>query len=232
MFGTAVIEATPEAPELGRSPPDRDSQSPPVDNRGCRIFDVVTSIVAIMFTLPLLVIVAILVRICDGGPVLFAQDRIGRGGVSFPCFKFRTMVTDAEQRLAYLLADNPAAQAEWDARQKLTADPRCTRIGSFLRRSSLDELPQFFNVLQGHMGIVGPRPIVSAEAYRYGRRFVSYCSVRPGITGLWQIGGRSEISYRRRVAMDSFYATRKCLFWDIQIVLLTIPAVLWRRGSC
>jgi lipopolysaccharide/colanic/teichoic acid biosynthesis glycosyltransferase len=195
------------------------------------VFDIVVAIAAIVFTLPLLVIVAICVRLGDGGPVLFAQERIGRGGLTFRCLKFRTMVTDAEQRLAYLLADDPAAQAEWNVRQKLTADPRITRIGSFLRRSSLDELPQFFNVLQGDMGIVGPRPIVSAEAPRYGRRFVLYCSVRPGITGLWQIRGRSDVSYRRRVALDSFYAPRKRLLWDIQIVLLTIPAVLFARGS-
>jgi lipopolysaccharide/colanic/teichoic acid biosynthesis glycosyltransferase len=142
------------------------------------------------------------------------------------------MVSDADVRLVQLLAESAQAREEWARDHKLRRDPRITPIGSFLRRSSLDELPQLFNVLKGEMSLVGPRPIVHSEIERYGRYFREYCRVRPGITGLWQISGRSNVSYRRRVALDVTYVRSKSLVLDIKILALTLPCVLVARGSC
>ena len=185
----------------------------------------------LLFFAPLMVAVAIAVFVQDGGPVIFAHQRVGRGGRMFACLKFRSMATDAQARLQHLLTTNPAAKAEWERDHKLRNDPRITRLGDVLRRSSIDELPQLFNVLRGEMSLVGPRPIVELEARRYGRRIGDYCSVRPGITGLWQVSGRNDTSYRRRVAMDVVYSRRKSLLLDARILVLTVPAVLLRRGS-
>jgi len=197
----------------------------------CRAFDIVIALAVILFTAPLLIMIALGVKLHDGGPALFGHERIGMGGRTFRCMKFRSMVTDAEARLAALLAVDPQARADWAKDFKLKRDPRITPLGDFLRRSSLDELPQLFNVLRGDMSIVGPRPIVRSEAVRYGARFESYCTVRPGITGLWQVSGRNDVSYRRRVAMDAVYARSKCLSWDVKILLLTVPAVFLAKGS-
>ena len=187
---------------------------------------------ALLFLAPLMIIISLMVFLHDGGPIFFAHRRVGRGGRSFPCLKFRSMATDAEARLEKLLAADPEAQQEWAASHKLRADPRITRIGDFLRRSSLDELPQLINVLRGEMSLVGPRPVVHAESAHYGHWFESYCSVRPGITGLWQVSGRSDVCYRRRVALDVLYVRRKSLAMDFGILVQTVPAVLLHRGSC
>jgi exopolysaccharide production protein ExoY len=197
----------------------------------CRAFDIVFALLAIAFSAPLLIAVALGVFLTDGGPPVFAHQRIGRSGRSFRCLKFRSMVVDAEARLAVLLASDPVARRDWEHDHKLRRDPRITKIGDFLRKSSVDELPQLFNVLRGEMSIVGPRPIVTAEVARYGARFASYCQVRPGITGLWQVSGRNDTTYRRRVALDTLYARHKCLTLDIKIVAMTIPAVFFARGS-
>jgi lipopolysaccharide/colanic/teichoic acid biosynthesis glycosyltransferase len=141
------------------------------------------------------------------------------------------MVVDADARLLHLLENNPEALAEWQRDQKLRNDPRITPLGAFLRRSSLDELPQLINVLFGHMSLVGPRPIVDAEVIRYGRYFHFYCAVRPGITGLWQVSGRNNTSYRRRVAIDTVYSRSKSLGGDLAIIGRTFPAVLMSKGS-
>ena len=198
---------------------------------GTRLFDIVLAVLIILFTLPLLVLIAFAIKTQDGGAAVFAHERIGRGGRTFKCLKFRSMVADAEDRLAELLAKDPVARAEWERDHKLRRDPRITPLGDFLRRSSLDELPQLLNVLRGDMSIVGPRPIVAGEVERYGWRIAHYCAVRPGITGLWQVSGRNDISYRRRVAMDSLYARRKSLAWDVSLLLQTVPAVLLANGS-
>lgn len=142
------------------------------------------------------------------------------------------MAVDAEDRLQRLLATDADVRAEWAAQHKLKVDPRITPLGDFLRKSSLDELPQLFNVVFGDMELVGPRPVVQTEAARYGRRFRDYCSVRPGITGLWQVSGRSDTTYRRRVAMDVIYSRTKSAGLDVRILFATIPAVLMRKGSC
>jgi exopolysaccharide production protein ExoY len=196
-----------------------------------RLIDVALSISALIFLAPLMLLVALAVYIVDPGPILFGHRRLGKDGRSFRCWKFRSMVVDADARLQALLASDPKARAEWEADHKLRDDPRITRIGHFLRKSSLDELPQFFNVLVGEMSLVGPRPIVSDEIVKYGRYFANYCRVRPGITGLWQISGRNDVSYRRRVAMDVAYVRSKSLGFDMSILLLTVPRVVARRGS-
>ena len=196
-----------------------------------RAFDVFIAVLAIAFAAPLLIGVALAIKLATKGPLLFKHERIGLGGRRFRCLKFRTMVIDADQRLAEVLAADPVAKREWEHGHKLRDDPRTTQVGDFLRTSSLDELPQLFNVLRGEMSIVGPRPIVAEEVCRYGSRFVWYCSVRPGITGFWQVSGRNDMSYRRRVAMDTVYAQRKSLGWDLKILALTVPAVLNGRGS-
>jgi exopolysaccharide production protein ExoY len=179
-----------------------------------------------------LCIIALLVRI-DAGPALFAHWRVGRGGKAFGCLKFRTMVPDAERRLAALLEADPAARAEWEATRKLRNDPRVTWIGRFLRASSLDELPQLLNVLRGEMSLVGPRPVLASElAIHYGPIATErYESVRPGITGLWQVSGRSDTSYAERVALDVAYVARPSLREDLRILLRTPAAVLLRRGA-
>jgi exopolysaccharide production protein ExoY len=196
-----------------------------------RAMDIVLSAAGIVVLAPLMLLIALAIMLTDPGPIFFAQRRIGRGGKLFPCFKFRTMVPDAESRLAQVLATDPNAAEEWMRDRKLRRDPRITRVGKFLRQSSFDELPQLFNVFRGDMGIVGPRPIVTAEQVFYGRAFTNYCSVRPGITGLWQISGRNDVSYRRRVALDVVYARNKSLRWDLRIIILTVPAVIFANGS-
>jgi exopolysaccharide production protein ExoY len=193
--------------------------------------NIVICLVALVFLAPVMLGVAAMIFAQDGGPVVFAHRRIGRGRRYFYCLKFRSMASDAEQRLADLLANDPVARAEWDQDHKLRNDPRVTRLGAFLRKTSLDELPQLFNVLKGEMSLVGPRPIVDAEVAKYGRRFASYCAVKPGITGLWQVSGRNDTTYRARVAMDCIYARQRNVLMDGVIIAATVPAVLMRKGS-
>jgi lipopolysaccharide/colanic/teichoic acid biosynthesis glycosyltransferase len=209
----------------------RESAHAAHDQPVIEIVNVVIALAALIFAAPILLAVGLAIFLQDGGPVLFAHRRIGRDGKTFRCLKFRSMAIDAEVRLAELLASDPRARAEWEADHKLRDDPRVTRLGAFLRRSSLDELPQLFNVLRGEMSLVGPRPIVEAEIAKYGRRFQQYCSVKPGITGLWQVSGRNDTSYRTRVALDCVYAARRSAWLDLKVLFCTIPAVLSRRGS-
>ena len=203
---------------------------PSVDATLTQAMNFSVALLALIFLAPVMLAVAIGIFMQDGGPVIFAHRRIGRDGRDFHCLKFRSMARDAEQRLAQLLAADPIARAEWAADHKLRDDPRVTRLGLFLRKSSLDELPQLINVLRGEMSLVGPRPIVEAEIAKYGRRFAAYCAVTPGITGLWQVSGRNDTSYRRRVAMDSLYARRRSVLLDARIMACTVPVVLSRRG--
>lgn len=199
-------------------------------DRVTRAIDVVVCLVALAILLPFAVIVAVAIKLQDGGPILFGHMRIGRDGRLFRCWKFRSMVVNAEQKLAALLARDPAARAEWEADHKLRNDPRITWLGNFLRKSSIDELPQLINVLRGEMSLVGPRPVVQAEALRYGRYFREYCAVRPGITGLWQVMGRNDVSYRRRVALDVAFVRSQSVSLYLTILILTVPAVFGRSG--
>ena len=197
-----------------------------------RALDVLGAGALLLFLSPLFLILALLVR-ADGGSAFFAHRRVGRGGESFGCLKFRSMVMDSQARLEALLASDPAARAEWEATRKLKNDPRVTKIGRFLRATSLDELPQLINVLRGEMSLVGPRPVIQSELDSfYGAAAMPYMSVRPGITGLWQISGRSDTSYAERVALDMAYVARASLWQDIKILVRTPIAVLSRRGAC
>jgi exopolysaccharide production protein ExoY len=201
------------------------------DSNFSRLLDVLVAFSALIMLLPVMALICAAITMHDGGSPIFVHRRIGRGGRMFPCLKLRTMVSDSEARLRHLLDTDPVSRAEWALDQKLRRDPRITPLGAFLRKSSLDELPQLVNVLWGHMSLVGPRPIVPDEVVRYGRYMQFYCQVRPGITGLWQVSGRNDTGYRRRVAIDTFYSRTRWIGGDILILVRTIPAVLISRGS-
>jgi exopolysaccharide production protein ExoY len=199
---------------------------------GCKTaFDVTAAMLAIALLWPLLLGLALAIRLSDGGPALFIQTRIGKYGRPFKCLKFRSMVMNSDQALRNHLQSCPQARAEWAEFQKLSHDPRITALGAFLRRTSLDELPQLFNILFAQMSLVGPRPIVPDEIQRYGESFSHCFSVAPGLTGLWQVSGRSDCTYQQRVALDSRYASERNLWLDATIIVRTIPAVLRQRGS-
>jgi exopolysaccharide production protein ExoY len=196
-----------------------------------RILDITLALLLLLFMAPLMLILCLLIAITDPGPVFFAHRRVGRNGRAFHCLKFRSMAVDAEQRLRDLLASDPSAREAWRRDHKLPNDPRITPLGRFLRRSSLDELPQLVNVLMGDMSLVGPRPITMDERRHYGRYFEHYCRVPPGLTGIWQVSGRSNTSYRRRVAMDVCYVRNNSPLLYLSILTRTVPAVLLARGS-
>ena len=202
----------------------------PIGLTSKRMIDIVLALSGIILLAPLLVICFVATRV-SSGPAIFRHKRVGFGGKSFDCLKFRTMVVDAPERLRKLLQEDPAAAAEWTECQKLRNDPRVTPIGALLRKSSLDELPQLFNVLRGDMSIVGPRPVTEAELLRYGTSVRAYAACRPGITGLWQVSGRSSTSYETRVACDTYYARMWSLSLDIKIMIVTIPSVLFTDGA-
>ena len=196
-----------------------------------RLMDIFLASFGLVFVAPLMIPIAVAIRLHDGGPALFVQSRIGRDGKKFRCYKFRSMVVDADTRLQELIESDPKARLEWTKAQKLTNDPRITRFGRFLRKSSLDELPQLFNILKGEMSVVGPRPIVDSEVSKYGIYFDHYKGTKPGLTGLWQISGRSDTSYDERVALDVAYVERWSLLGDAKIIALTIPAIVASKGA-
>jgi exopolysaccharide production protein ExoY len=195
-----------------------------------RFVDVIGAIVLGVVFMPLIMVIVFMLR-KGGGPVIYVHRRVGRGGRMFPCLKFRTMVPNADQRLRDLLERNPELQAEWVRDHKLRHDPRVTRLGRFLRRTSLDELPQLVNVLRGEMSLVGPRPVVREELLRYGKSVGTYLAARPGITGLWQVTGRNDTDYRRRVVLDTYYVRNQNLFLDLYILAKTTGVVLGGNGA-
>jgi exopolysaccharide production protein ExoY len=227
MASIAFGESVPESERSDRRKPLLRS----VDELLTRAFDIIVSVGLLMFLAPLLIIISALILLTNPGPIIFGHKRLGRDGRPFRCLKFRSMVVDSQERLAQLLATDPQARIEWERDHKLKNDPRITRIGAFLRKSSLDELPQLFNVLRGEMSLVGPRPIVNDEVSRYGRYFAHYSRVRPGITGLWQVSGRSNTTYRRRVALDVAYSRSQSLSLNLRILMMTVPSVLSADGS-
>jgi undecaprenyl-phosphate galactose phosphotransferase len=195
-----------------------------------RTFDLISAGLLLVLLSPVFLYLMIRIR-ADGGPAFFAHSRIGAGGASFPCYKFRTMVPDAGEVLARMLRDDPEVRREWDETHKLKQDPRITPIGRYLRASSLDELPQLWNVLRGDMSMVGPRPIVEAELERYGEDAFYYLEARPGITGVWQVSGRSDTDYDFRVYLDSWYVKNWSLWYDVVILIKTVRVVLGRAGA-
>ena len=195
-------------------------------------FDYILTLVGAVFISPLLVYIAYRIKKEDPGPVFFAHTRIGKDGKPFPCYKFRSMVVNSQEMLQKYLAENPAAREEWERDFKLKEDPRVTPIGKFLRSTSLDELPQIFNVLRGEMSLVGPRPVIQEELDKYyGETAKLYCTVKPGITGLWQVSGRSDIGYDERVALDATYIKYRSMWGDIVILWKTIGVVLMKKGA-
>ena len=196
-----------------------------------RMMDLLCVLLALPILLPLLLLIAAVVKFTSPGPVFFSHRRICRNGAFFSMWKFRTMCINSAEVLEQHLSAYPAAREEWTRTHKLLCDPRITSVGRFLRRTSLDELPQIWNVLEGRMSLVGPRPIVAAEVEKYGAFFDFYCRVKPGVTGLWQVSGRSHLTYPQRVALDCSYVQQWSLFRDLRILLATAKSVINRDGA-
>jgi exopolysaccharide production protein ExoY len=205
-----------------------------------RLFDILFSLILLVGLSPVLLLFAFLIRVTSPGPVFYKSVRLGRGGKVIYCWKFRSMYPDADERLKQLIDTNPKIRLEWDQFQKLKNDPRTTLIGRFIRKTSIDEWPQFYNVLTGDLSIVGPRPPVLigppehfAEEIRkwYGIRMDKILSIRPGLTGVWQTSGRSEIPFDERVRLEELYAETRTFWKDLILILKTIPAVLFSRGA-
>ncbi|MBQ7674514.1 MAG: undecaprenyl-phosphate galactose phosphotransferase WbaP, partial [Alphaproteobacteria bacterium] len=204
-------------------------------NRGNRIlkfvFDWCLTLVGTICIAPIFAVISIWIYLDSPGPVIFKHRRVGKNGKEFDCYKFRSMCVDANQKLKDLLEKNPKARKEWEKDFKLKEDPRITKSGAFLRKTSLDELPQILNVLKGEMSLVGPRPIIQAEVPRYGKYISDYYMVRPGITGLWQTSGRNDIDYNERVQMDTWYVRNWNIWFDIVLLWRTFKAVLAGKGA-
>lgn len=191
----------------------------------------VIALLILLLVSPLMIAIAVAIWRTDGAPLLFGHYRVGRNGRLFRVYKFRSMRVDAQQRLADLLASNPVARAEWERDFKLVDDPRVTPIGRLLRRTSLDELPQLLNVIAGDMRLVGPRPITVQELRRYGAVRWHYLSVTPGMTGLWQVSGRNELSYDERVELDRRYVESRTVVMDVAILARTALVVVTGHGA-
>ena len=204
---------------------------PPLGGAFKRGFDIVGALAGLVLLSPLFLMLAMLVKFSDGGRVFYGHPRIGRNGNHFRCLKFRTMVENGEDLLAQHFARNPQDREEWNATRKLQNDPRVTRVGMVLRKLSLDELPQIFNIVRGDMSLVGPRPVVEDELELYGPAADYYLQSRPGLTGLWQVSGRNDVSYGTRVAFDRHYVENWSFVFDLKILIRTVPAVFSSRGS-
>jgi undecaprenyl-phosphate galactose phosphotransferase len=196
-----------------------------------RLFDITLGILSMPVLLPLIGILGLVIRIETPGPAIYAHDRIGRNGKTFRCYKFRTMLRDAEDRLREIVENNEELRSEWEKNWKLKDDPRITRIGRFLRRTSLDELPQIFNVLKGEMSFVGPRPYLLRERNVLEEQLPVICSTKPGITGLWQVSGRSNTGHEYRLKLDAWYVMNWSLWFDIAILFKTVRAVARMEGA-
>ncbi len=192
-----------------------------------RFLDIVFSFLLIIFLIPLFLIIGVIIKINSKGPVLYTQKRIGKNNITFSCYKFRTMHPEANYLLKEILIKNPNFKNEFAETRKIINDPRITKIGKFLRFSSLDELPQIVNVLKGDMSLIGPRPIVKSEIKKYGNDFKKVFSIKPGISGLWQVSGRNKLSYNKRVELDIFYSENISFRLDIKIFIKTILVILF-----
>lgn len=198
-----------------------------------RGFDLLFSILCMIIGAPIYLLIAFLIYITSPGKVIYSHERIGRGGIPFRCYKFRSMYMDADKRLEELLKANPQLREEWEKSYKLKKDPRITPFGAFLRKTSLDELPQFWNVIKGDLSVVGPRPVVREEIVKYYHvKAYKILSIRPGLTGIWQVSGRNDVnSYARRILMDEYYVDHQSLHLDMRIIAKTIPAMLFSKGA-
>lgn len=196
-----------------------------------RLFDIGFSSSVLILGAPVYLILALFIAISSPGPIFYVQQRVGKNYKPFRCFKFRTMVCNADEVLAELFARYPELKQEFEETYKLKQDPRITKIGKFLRLTSLDELPQFWNVLKGDMSVVGPRPLVPDELRYYGRHMAKVLTVKPGITGLWQVSGRNDLPYERRIHLDVYYASHRTIMLDLFIILKTVGIVLLPRNN-
>ena len=194
-------------------------------------FDRTFALIALIAISPILACVAALIWIRNDGPIFYAHNRIGKNGAVFPCYKFRSMTPDDGRLFDQLMEIDPIARKEWIDNRKVYRDPRVTRLGAFLRSSSIDELPQFWNVLRGDMSVVGPRPVTEEELEKYGVHAADYLSIRPGLTGPWQVSGRSEISFKERVEIDADYIENWSFWGDLKIILRTVRTVALRQGA-
>lgn len=220
-----AIQETTDFSDLTSGTLDR-----PIGGWAKRVFDLSAGVAAVIVFAPLLILLAALIYLLDGNQVIIRHKRVGFGGARFSCFKFRSMVVNGDEVLREHLLNDKAALDEWTATRKLTSDPRITPLGRILRKTSLDELPQLFNIILGDMSFVGPRPIVAEEIHRYGSAFEQYSSARPGLTGSWQVSGRNDVGYDQRVALDRDYVTNWSFADDILILVRTVPAVIKANG--
>jgi len=234
LHAEAIVDGSIESEAVGEAARTTPVAQPFAPTRsaatGKRIVDVLGAIVLGLVFSPLILTILFLMR-KSGGTVIYRHRRVGRRGEMFSCLKFRTMVPNADQVLRDLLEKDPDLRAEWIRDHKLRNDPRVTRLGRFLRRTSLDELPQILNVLGGEMSLVGPRPVVREELLRYGRNVGTYLSAKPGITGLWQVTGRNDTDYRRRVVLDTYYVRNQGILLDLFILIKTTGVVLGGTGA-
>ena len=191
------------------------------------LFDIIFSLFILVAFFPLFIIIALLVKLSSRGPIFFLQERIGKNNVTFKCIKFRTMYPEAKDILQNLLNKDEKIKKEFEETHKIKNDPRITTIGKLLRKTSLDELPQFINVLRNEMIIVGPRPIVKAEKKKYGKNLIKFLSIKPGITGLWQVSGRNNLTYKKRVMLDINYVKNYNFLMDIRILIRTFGVILF-----
>ena len=208
----------------------------PIDGIPCgghmkRAFDVFLALVACILLSPLLIGLTLAIHFSDGGPAFFGHIRVGRSGKKFRCWKFRSMRPDSAAYLQRYLIENPEAAREWLLHRKLKNDPRVTPLGQILRKYSVDELPQLFNILFGEMSFVGPRPVEETELEKFGPSLRHYLRARPGLTGLWQVSGRSDTGYQRRVALDRYYVSNCSLLMDMKVIFKTVPVALFGRGA-
>lgn len=203
----------------------------PIGGIAKRSFDVTSAVLALLVLSPIFLMIMALVKFTDKGPAFYGHRRVGHNGRNFHCLKFRTMVMNGDEVLRQYLAANPEAADEWKSTRKLKNDPRVTAIGTVLRKLSLDELPQLINIIRGEMSVVGPRPVVDEELNYYESAARYYLSTRPGLTGLWQISGRNDVSYKARVDFDTQYVQNWSMMQDMFIIVRTVPAVCMSRGS-
>lgn len=197
-----------------------------------RAFDILFSLLMLVILIPIFLLIGIAIKLTSKGPIIYGHERIGRGARPFTCYKFRTMYSDADIRLEDILRKDLEMRKEWEENCKLKNDPRITPVGRFLRKTSLDELPQFWNVLKADLSVVGPRPVVHSEMMKYlGAKAPKILSIRPGLTGIWQVSGRNDTTYTMRIQLDEKYVDNHSFLLDLKLILKTIPSMISSKGA-